>query len=120
VEERPPRVTRHRSGATPAARALAVVGGLILGVGVLAALAFALVGRGNDAAATTESATTTGPPPKPVLRIVFPEGFTIDEMAQRIKAVNKIAETRRNITPKLNPKQYSGIAHSTSRPPQGF
>jgi UPF0755 protein len=121
VEERPPRVTRHRSGATPAARALAVVGGLILGVGVLAALAFALVGRGDDkAAATTESGTTTGPPPKPVLRIVFPEGFTIDEMAQRIKAVNKIAETRRNITPKLNPKQYSRIAHSTSRPPQGF
>jgi uncharacterized YceG family protein len=121
VEERPPRVTRHRSGASPAARALAVVGGLILGVGVLAALAFALVGRGNDkAAATTESATTTGPPPKPVLRIVFPEGFTIDEMAQRIKAVNKIAETRRNITPKLNPTQYSRIAHSTSRPPQAF
>jgi UPF0755 protein len=120
VEERPPRVTRHRSGASPAARALAVVGGLILGVGVLAALAFALVGRGNDKAAATESATTTGPPPKPVLRIVFPEGFTIDEMAQRIKAVNKIAETRRNITPKLNPKQYSRIAHSTSRPPQGF
>jgi UPF0755 protein len=121
VEERPPRVTRHRSGASPAARALAVVGGLILGVGVLAALAFALVGRGNDkATATTESATTTGPPPKPVLRIVFPEGFTIDEMTQRIKAVNKIAETKRNITPKLNPKQYSRIAHSTSRPPQGF
>jgi uncharacterized YceG family protein len=121
VEERPPRVNRHRSGASPASRALAVVGGLILGVGVLAALAFALVGRGNDEAAPpTQSATTTGPPPKPVLRIVFPEGFTIDDMAQRIKAVNKIAEKKRNITSKLNPKQYSSIAHSTSRPPQGF
>jgi uncharacterized YceG family protein len=121
VEEHPPRVTRHRSGASPAGRALAVVGGLILGVGVLAALAFALVGRGDEkAAATTQSATTTGPPPKPVLRIVFPEGFTIDDMAQRIKAVNKIAETKRKITPKLNPKQYSRVADSTSRPPQGF
>ncbi len=121
MEEHPPRVTRHRSGASPAGRALAVVGGLILGVGVLAALAFALVGRGDEkAAATTQSATTTGPPPKPVLRIVFPEGFTIDDMAQRVKAVNKIAEAKRKITPKLNPKQYSRIAHSTSRPPQGF
>ena len=43
--------------------------------------------------------TTTGPPPKPVLRIVFPEGFTRDEMADRITAVNKIAEEKRHITP---------------------
>jgi UPF0755 protein len=120
VEERPPRVTRHRSGASPAARALALVGGLILGLGVLAALAFAIVGRGNDETPAPTQATTTGPPPKPVLRIVFPEGFTIDDMAQRIKAVNKIAETKRKITPKLDPRQYSRVAHSASRPPQGF
>jgi UPF0755 protein len=120
VEERPPRVSRHRSGASPAARALALVGGLILGVGVLAALAFAIVGRGNDDSAAPTQVTTTGPPPKPVLRIIFPEGFTIDDMAQRIKAVNKIAETKRKITPKLDPKQYSRLAHSGSRPPQGF
>jgi UPF0755 protein len=120
VEERPPRVSRHRSGASPAARALALVGGLILGLGVLAALAFAIVGRGNDEAPAPTQATTTGPPPKPVLRIVFPEGFTIDDMAQRIKAVNKIAETKRKITPKLDPRQYSRVAHSASRPPQGF
>jgi UPF0755 protein len=120
VEERPPRVSRHRSGASPAARALALTGGLILGVGVLAALAFAIVGRGNDDVAAPTQVTTTGPPPKPVLRIIFPEGFTIDDMARRIKAVNKIAETKRKITPKLDPKQYSRVAHSGSRPPQGF
>jgi UPF0755 protein len=114
-------VTRHRAGASPAGRALAAVGGLILGVGVLAAIAFAIVGRddGNSAAATTE-ATATGPPPKPVLRIVFPEGFTIDDMAQRVRAVNRIAEQKRKITPKLNPRQYARIGHARSKPPQGF
>ena len=51
MEERPPRVTRHRSP-SPAGGALAALGGVILGVGVLAALAFALVGRGDDANGT--------------------------------------------------------------------
>jgi peptidoglycan lytic transglycosylase G len=113
VEERPPRVTRQRAGASPAARAL--------GVGVLAALAFAIVGRGNgDSAPATTGGTTTGPPPKPVLRIVFPEGFTVDEMTERVRAVNKIAEQKRKITPKLSPRQYARTGHSRSKPPQGF
>jgi UPF0755 protein len=119
VEERPPRVTRHRSS-SPAARGLAAVGGLILGVGVLAALAFAIVGRGDGSAAPTTTPTTTGPPPKPVLRIIFPEGFTIDDMAKRIRAVNKIAEEKRKITPKLEPRQYLRIGKTKSAPPQGF
>jgi UPF0755 protein len=121
VEERPPRVTRHRAGTSPTARALAVVGGLILGVGVLAALAFAIVGRGDgDSSSAATGGTTSGPPPKPVLRIVFPEGFTIDEMAKRVRAVNQIAEEKRKITPKLNPRQYARIGHAKSKPPQGF
>ena len=121
MEERPPRVTRHRGGASPAARALAVVGGLILGVGVLAAIAFAIIGRGDgDSEESSAVAATTGPPPKPVLHIVFPEGFTIDEMAQRVKAVNRIAEKKRKIMPKLNPRQYARIGDSKSKPPQGF
>jgi UPF0755 protein len=121
VEERPPRVTRQRTGASPAARALAVVGGLILGIGVLAAIAFAIVGRGDGGSSPeTTAATATRPPPKPVLRIIFPEGFTIDEMAQRVKAVNKIAEDKRKITPKLKPRQYARIGHEKSKPPQGF
>jgi UPF0755 protein len=119
VEERPPRVTRHRSS-SPAARALAAVGGLILGVGVLAALAFAIVGRDDGQATPTTAPTTAGPPPKPVLRIIFPEGFTIDDMATRIRAVNKIAEEKRQITPKLEPRQYVRIGKTKSAPPQGF
>jgi uncharacterized YceG family protein len=115
VEERPPRVTRHRAS-SPAARTLAAVGGLILGVGVLAAI----VGRGDGSATPTTAPTTTGPPPKPVLRIIFPEGFTIDDMAKRIRAVNKIAEQKRQITPKLEPRQYLRIGKAKSAPPQGF
>jgi len=118
VEERPTRVTRHRSS-TPATRVLAVLGGLILGVGVLAAIAFAIVGRGNRNAAPPTTPATTGPPPKPVLRIIFPEGFTIEEMAQRIGVVNKIAEDKRHVTSKLSPRLYKRIAQSHT-PPPGF
>jgi UPF0755 protein len=119
VEERPPRVTRHRSS-SPAARGLAAIGGLILGVGVLAALAFAIVGRDDGSTTPTTAPTTTGPPPKPVLRIIFPEGFTIDDMAERIRAVNKIAEEKRQITPKLEPRQYLRIGKAKTAPPRGF
>ena len=119
MEERPPEIRRHRQ-TSPATRALAALGGLILGVGVLAAIAFAVVGR--DSGASTDPATqaaTTGPPPKPVLRIVFPEGFTRAEMAQRITAVNKIAEDKRHITPQLSEKEYLRLTKSTD-PPKGF
>ena len=119
MEERPPRVTRHRSS-SPAARGLAAIGGLILGVGVLAALAFAIVGRDDGSATQTTAPTTSGPPPEPVLRIIFPEGFTIDDMAKRIRAVNKIAEEKRQITPKLAPREYLRIGKAKSAPPQAF
>jgi UPF0755 protein len=45
------------------------------------------------------------PPPKP-LRIVFPEGFTRREMADRITAVNGIAKRKRKVTPKLSEREY--------------
>jgi UPF0755 protein len=119
MEERPPEIRRHRQ-ASSATRALAALGGLILGVGVLAAIAFAVVGR--DSGASSDQATqgtTTGPPSKPVLRIVFPEGFTRVEMADRITAVNKIAEEKRKITPKLSEREYLRVTKTTD-PPTGF
>jgi UPF0755 protein len=111
-------VTRHRSS-SPAARALAAIGGLILGLGVLAAIAFAVVGRWGEESSPATTATQTGPPPKPVLRIIFPEGFTIEDMAARIRAVNKIADQKRHVTPKLSPRQYLRLAQATT-PPPGF
>jgi UPF0755 protein len=98
---------------------LAVLGGLILGIGVLAAIAFAVVGRGNESASSTTTPATTEPPAKPVLRIIFPEGFTIDDMAKRITAVNKIAEEKRHVTSKLSAKEYLRLAQAKT-PPAGF
>jgi len=45
------------------------------------------------------------PPPKP-LRIVFPEGFTREEMAERITAVNGIARAKRRVRPRLSAREY--------------
>ena len=117
MEERPPPISRHRSS-SPATRTLATLGGLILGMGVLAAIAFAVVGRGDETAATTAPATS-GPPPKPVLRIIFPEGFTIAEMSDRVRAVNKIAEQKRHVTPRLSPREYLRLGQGRT-PPPGF
>jgi UPF0755 protein len=97
-----------------------VLGGLILGIGVLAAIAFAVVSRGGgDSAPATSEAATSGPPPKPVLRIVFPEGFTLAQMADRITAVDKIAKDKRHVTPRLSGRQYMRLTESTA-PPAGF
>jgi UPF0755 protein len=121
VEERRREISRHRSRASGPARGLAALGGVVLGLGLLAAIAWAVVDRSGQAAdeAVTTAAVTTGPPPKPVLKIIFPEGFTIAEMAKRVGAVNEIAEDKRNITPKLRPREYSRLAKRL-RPPAGF
>src|SRR6185503_11309402 len=119
MEERPPEIRRHRQ-ASSTTRALAALGGLILGIGVLAAIVFAVVGRNSGASSGPATQdTTTGPPPKPVLRIVFPEGFTRVEMANRITAVNQIAEEKRHITPKLSEREYLSLTKTTD-PPAGF
>ena len=87
---------------------------------MLAAIAFAVLGRDSGASSGPATQdTTTGPPPKPVLRIVFPEGFTRVEMGDRITAVNKIAEEKRHITPKLSEKEYLQVTKTTD-PPAGF
>jgi uncharacterized YceG family protein len=119
MEERPPEIRRDRQ-ASATTRALAALGGLILGIGVLAAIVFAVVGRNSGASSGPATQdTTTGPPPKPVLRIVFPEGFTRVEMADRITAVNKIAEDKRQITPNLSEQEYLRVTKTTD-PPAGF
>jgi UPF0755 protein len=121
MAEQPPELSRYRTGRRQSAgRGLAALAGLLVGMGVLAAIALAVVGRGGDEpAAPATQAVTTGPPPKPVLRIVFPEGFTRKEMAERIEAVNEIAEDKRDITTSLAPKAYRRLT-SAKTAPQGF
>jgi UPF0755 protein len=92
---------------------VAALVGVLLGFGLLAAIAFAFAGNGDglvgaedQTSEPTTSAPTETAPADPVLRIVFPEGFTREEMAERIAAVNEIAEEKRNVTPKLRPPAY--------------
>ncbi len=97
----------HRSSSVRARRVGALVG-LLAGIGVLGGIAWAVgsvTGSGEDAAPTT-TATESAPAAGPTLRIVFPEGFTRDEMAERIAAVNEIAADKRDVDTKLTPKAY--------------
>ena len=57
------------------------------------------------------------PPPKP-LRIIFPEGFTAEEMAQRITAVNQIAREKRDVKPKLREAEYARLTRRSKLPGQ--
>jgi peptidoglycan lytic transglycosylase G len=63
------------------------------------------------------------PNPKPtvpaapkILHIVFPEGFTRKEMAQRIDAVRKIARQTRHVTPRLTAAGYLAATASSKLP----
>ncbi|MDQ4018495.1 MAG: endolytic transglycosylase MltG [Actinomycetota bacterium] len=108
MAERKPYVTQRRSSGR--AGALAALAGALVALAALGGIAYAFAGgfltSGDEAAPATTSAPTSTVPRKPVLRIVFPEGFTRAEMAQRIAAVNRIAKRKRNITPKLSPRAY--------------
>jgi len=67
----------------------------------LFALAALVAGCGGAKQATT----TVIPPPKP-FKIVFPEGFTRAQMAQRVQAVAKIAFHERHVHPKISARTY--------------
>jgi uncharacterized YceG family protein len=93
-------------------RALALVGLLaaVALVGLLGALALGALRESPP-----PPAPVVAPPPKP-LKIIFPEGFTIQQMAERIGAVNKIAKERRNVTPKLKAGEYARLTRRSKLP----
>jgi uncharacterized YceG family protein len=97
------------------ARRVIALGVLVLLLGGAAALVLTI--RGGDAAPPPP--TTTAPPPPKPLRIVFPEGFTIDQMAERITAVNQIAWRKRHVRPKLSAARYERLTRNAGFPP-GF
>ena len=92
--------------------AVVVVLGAVAFVAWLGALALGAV---RESAPPPPPPPTTPPPPKP-LKIVFPEGFTIDEMAARITAVNRIAREKRNVKPKLRAAQYLRLTKRSRLP----
>ncbi len=99
-----------------ARRVGALVGFLaVAGIAVwLVSLALGEV-RDRRTAPPAPAATSEPPPPDP-LRIVFPEGFTREEMAARITAVNEIAKRRRDVTPRLRAKQYLRLTRRHALP----
>ena len=58
-------------------------------------------------------------PPLARLRVIFPEGFTRAEMADRVAAVREIAIGKRNVTPRLTRAGYVA-ATSAAKPPAEF
>jgi uncharacterized YceG family protein len=99
-----------------ARRAGALVG-LLLGVGFLGGIAWAVasvVDSGEDA--PPPPTTTAAPTAGPTLRIVFPEGFTRNEMSERISAVNAIALEKRDVDTKLAPKAYLRLTEEGTLP----
>ncbi len=86
---------------------------LALGLSALVALAAIAVGSIRDGG--TKKAPTVAAAPAP-LRIIFPEGFTRAEMADRIEAVDAIARERRKISPRLSAKAYLKASASSKLP----
>ncbi len=78
---------------------------LLAAVGLVAAGAFAVTAwvSGGD---QDQAPVTTAPQPLARLRIIFPEGFTVAEMADRVAAVRRIAIARRGVTPRLTRAGY--------------
>ncbi len=82
----------------------------------LALLVFALAGCMGDEPAPPPVETT---PPLARLRIIFPEGFTRREMADRVEAVREIAIDKRDVTPRLTKTGYLQ-ASGAAVPPAAF
>jgi len=60
-------------------------------------------------------AATTPPPPKP-FRVIFPEGFTREQMAARVGAVAKIAQRKKHKPVALAPRQYTAATRRATIP----
>ena len=117
----PPQPPRpHRSKASRGRiflrRAIAMV--FVLGLlALLVGSAWAILGRGDEEAAPPPKPVA---PPPPTLRIIFPEGFTREQMAERIGEVDKIAQDKRKLDPRLLPNRYRALTNGASRVPRQF
>jgi len=87
---------------------------VLVAVGAFAATAW-IEGGGDDAPAVT---TTAAPPPLARLTIIFPEGFTIRDMAGRVAAVRGIAIRKRGVTPRLTREGYLRAVDRAVVPPR--
>jgi UPF0755 protein len=112
----PPRSPRGRARPSRlrigARRAIAVLL-LAAGLGARVWLAAFAVGSIRDGG---EKATPTVPVAPPALKIIFPEGFTRAQMAERIRTVDGIARQRRKVNPRLSARAYLEATASSKIP----
>jgi UPF0755 protein len=107
--ERPPRPSRRRILVRRTVGVIVLAAGLVL----VGWLALAIVGGIRDGGETQAKPVPVAPP---TLKIVFPEGFTRAQMAERIRAVNQIAREKRKINPKLSSKAYLAATANSKIP----
>jgi UPF0755 protein len=99
----------ERTDLTTRIRASAVV------VGVALACLLGLAGCSGE----SEPPPPETAPPLARLRIIFPEGFTRKEMAERVDAVREIAIDKRDVVPRLTRSGYL-LASAAAVPPAAF
>jgi peptidoglycan lytic transglycosylase G len=87
------------------------VGSRTLALAVALGAAVVVAGCGDPA-----KPKPTVPAGPKILHIVFPEGFTRREMAQRVDAVRGIAEQKRHVTPRLTSAGYLAATASSKLP----
>ena len=108
--------SRHRQtpsrGRMTARRLIA----LVVLVGGLAVAVWLVVSALGSVGGGEKETKPAAPVAAPVLKIIFPEGFTRDQMAARIKAVNQIARNKRKINPRLSSKAYLAATASSKIP----
>ena len=113
----PPRPERPRPGHRRGHNLAAVLGVLVGAAAIAVAVILVRGSSGSDAAGTVSTAPATSATSQQPLRIVFPEGFTREAMAERIGAVNEIAQHKYDVTPRLSPTRY--LAETKSSPLPG-
>jgi uncharacterized YceG family protein len=85
---------------------------LVVAVGAFAVTAWVSGGEEDE----PPPPTTAAPKPLARLRIIFPEGFTVAEMADRVAAVRQIAITKRGVTPRLTRPGYLRAVEAARAP----
>jgi uncharacterized YceG family protein len=85
---------------------------VVVAAGAFAATAWVAGGDDDD----PPPPTTAAPKPLARLRIIFPEGFTVAEMADRVAAVRQIAITKRGVTPRLTRAGYLRAVEASRAP----
>src|SRR5438132_2144109 len=107
---------------------------LVLALGGLGWLAVAAIGGGSSKPGTSAAETSSSliystvtrtangkttetviAMPKP-FHVVFPEGFTVREMAARVEAVKGIAKSKRHVTPLLSSRGYLAAVRRATAP----